>query len=465
MTIRWISSARPIVACLAVVAGSASLAAHAQTPADAPPVADTIIHNVRVFDGHRAALVEDAQVRVSGNKIVSVGRGAPDSNSGATVIDGGGRVLIPGLIDAHAHLSHPVAGGAARDLDPSYVAALSTVEARNMLMRGFTTVRDASGPVFGLKRAIDEGVIDGPRIFPSGAMVSQTSGHADSRLRTSGPRRESPLDHMELAGYGAVADGVEGVLAAVREQLRLGATQIKVSAGGGISSVYDPLDSIQYTADELRAAVAAAADWGTYVTVHAYTPEAIRRSIEAGVRSIEHGHLIDEPTMKLMAERGVYLSPQAFRFSPAFTSTPRPQSGGGANSATAEAARAKGAQVRAGLDRMMTMAKRHRVKVALGTDLFGSPAQFALAPRELGARLKWFSSAEVLEQATGINGELLGLSGPRNAYGKVGVIEAGALADLLIVEGNPLEDVRVLEDAQRHLKLIMKDGRVFKNAL
>jgi imidazolonepropionase-like amidohydrolase len=225
--------------------------------------------------------------------------------------------------------------------------------------------------------------------------------------------------------------------------------------------MYDPIDSVQYVEEELRAAVRAAADFGTYVAVHAYTPAAIRRSVEAGVRSIEHAHLIDEATMKLIAERGVYLSPQAYVFSGVFAA------GGAAAPAQPSAQSAKSAQVSVGLDRMMQLAKRYGVKVAFGTDVFGSPKVFPWESREFGARLRWFSSFEILKQATSTNGELLALSATRNPYaeGKLGVVEPGAWADFLLVEGNPLTDVRVLENPEQNLRLIVKNGRIVKRTL
>ena len=248
-------------------------------------------------------------------------------------------------------------------------------------------------------------------------------------------------------------------MTAVREQLRLGASQIKLAAGGGISSLYDPIDSVQYVEEELRAAVRAASDYGTYVAVHAYTPAAIRRSVEAGVRSIEHAHLIDETTMKLIADRGVYLSPQAYVFSGVF--------GGAGASAGTSAQALKSQQVSLGLDRMMQLAKKYNVKVAFGTDVFGSPKVFPWESREFGARLRWFSSYEILKQATSINGELLASSGSRNPYGeaKLGVVEPGAWADVLVIDGDPLADVRVLEDADKNLRLIVKNGRIVKRNL
>lgn len=441
----------------------------APAPAVSAPGAqdpDIIIRNARVFDGRSATLRDGAQVHVRGNRIIAIRRQgeAADDIAAAQIIDAGGRVLMPGLIDAHVHPTIAVSIAALRDNDPNYVNARAVAEARLMLLRGFTTIRDMGGPAFGLRQAIDEGIVEGPRIFPSGAIISQTSGHGDFRPRTALSRRWSgEQDALERLGYGLIADGPDEVAAAVREQLRQGATQIKLAAGGGVSSAFDPIDSVQYFDSELRAAVQAAADWGTYVAVHAYTPAAIRRSVEAGVRSIEHAHLIDESTMQLIAERGVFLSPQAYVFSGVFA----PPSGvaGPPPTPTQLAQREKSALVSTGLDRMMQLAKKYGVRVAFGTDVFGASRVFAWESREFGARLRWFTPIEILRQATSINGELLALSGLRNPYGRLGVIEPGAMADLLIVDGNPLEDIRVLERPDETLRLIMKDGRIVVSRL
>lgn len=463
---------RKFLSVIALLSGLSGIA-FAQAPPAAPSI-DLVVRHARVFDGRSETLRENAAILMAGNRIAAIVDDA-GANAGASLggfdlakarsIDAGNRVVLPGLIDVHVHPTVAVPLGALRDNDPNYVALRSSIEARNILMRGFTTIRDAGGPSFGLKQAIDEGLIDGPHIFPSGAIISQTGGHGDARTRTSTPPRRwnGELDAVERMGYMLTADGPDEVATAVREQLRLGATQIKLAAGGGISSMYDPIDSVQYFDAELRAAVQAAADWGTYVMVHAYTPTAIRRSIEAGVRSIEHAHLIDEATMKLIADRGVFLSPQAFVFGGGMTPPPQPNAPPPTPAQLLQ--RAKGQMVAAGLDRMMQLARKYRVKIAFGTDVFGGTRVFALESKEFGARLRWFTPVEILRQATSNNGELLALSGPRNPYGRLGVLEAGAVADLLVVEGNPLEDIRILEDPQNTLRVIVKDGRVVKTTL
>jgi len=412
-----------------------------------------VIKNARVFDGRNLRPEPRLTLRITDGKITTI---KPDESppsvgetGSVTVIDAGGRVVLPGFIDAHVHPSIPLGFTALREADPNYAANRAALEARAMLRRGFTTVRDMGGPSFGLKQAIDEGLIEGPRIFPSGAMISQTSGHGDFRSRDAAARATDSPDVMQSRGYGAIADGEAAVLTAVREQLRSGASQIKVAAGGGLSSMYDPLDSVQYLDSELKAAVRAAADWGTYVAVHAYTPIAIRRSVEAGVKSIEHAHLIDEGTMKLLADRGVFLSPQAYVFGGAFPMT------------------GKGAAIPTGLDRMMKLAKQHKVRLTFGTDVFGAPQVYGWQSREFGARLQWFTPLEILQQATSINADLLALSGPRNPYGgaALGALEQGAWADLLVVDGNPLENLRLLEDPERNLRVIVKSGKIVKNTL
>ncbi len=231
-----------------------------------------------------------------------------------TVIAGEGRTLMPGLIDAHVHMvmsTLPIA--LMMTSDPNYSMLRTGKAATEMLMRGFTSVRDLGGPTFGLKRAIDEGFIAGPRIWPCGATISQTSGHGDFRTVLDLPRSDdAPLHPTERLGFTAIADGVPEVLRRTREQLMQGASQIKLMAGGGVASSFDPLDVTQFTEEEIHAAVQAAGSWGTYVTVHAYTPDAVQTAIRAGVRCIDHGQLLDEETVKIMADKGIWWSLQPF---------------------------------------------------------------------------------------------------------------------------------------------------------
>jgi imidazolonepropionase-like amidohydrolase len=326
-------------------------------------------------------------------------------------------------------------------------------EAQRTLLRGFTSVRDAGGPSFALKRAIDEGAIAGPRIYPSGAFITQTAGHGDFRLRHEVPRACGTLSHGEVTGASTIADGVDQVLRAAREQLLLGASQLKVMAGGGIASPYDPIDVTQYTEAELRAAVEAAEDWGTYAMVHAYTPRAISRSIRAGVRCIEHGHLADDPTAQLMAETATWWSLQPFLDDEDAYVIPDP------------AGRAKQLQVTAGTDRSYGLARKHGVKVAWGSDILFDASLAARQGRQLAKLTRWYTPAEVLVSATSGNAELLAICGPRNPYpGRLGVVEPGALADLLLVDGDPIANIDLLADPDRSLLVVMKDGRIHKDS-
>jgi imidazolonepropionase-like amidohydrolase len=412
---------------------------------------------VRIFDGRSARLSPPSNVLVVGNTIRSVSTQPLAAPAGArlTRIQGGGRTLMPGLIDNHVHIFMS-ASSQAEMMDPKAtfeaLEAKAAEEARLMLLRGFTAVRDMGGPVFGIKRAIDERRSVGPRIYPSGAMISQTSGHGDFRLPQDRSRRfGGQMTAGELMGIGFIADGRDEVLTATRENLRAGASQIKVMAGGGAASAYDPLDVSQYTLDELKAAVEAADDWNTYVTVHAYTPRAVRRAVDAGVKCIEHGQLLDEATMQLLAEKGVFLSLQALDEAPP-TAT--------------EATRAKKHTVVEGTDNAFTWARKHGVKLAWGTDLMFVPAQMKNQNTDILKLAQWMPAADVLKLVTHDNAELLALSGPRNPYpGKLGVIESGALADMLLVDGDPIGNLAVLGDPGRNFVVIVKDGTVYKNLL
>ena len=427
-------------------------------PAVAQPETTTLFQNVRVFDGKSGTVSAASNVLIKGNIIASVSTAdiAVDPKASPTIISGGGRVLMPGLIEAHWHAMMVAPTFAtALTADMGYINLVAGREAEATLMRGFTTVRDLGGPTFGLKRAIDEGITAGPRIYPSGAFISQTAGHGDFRQLSDIPRTQNtPLSYAERIGVAAIADSPDEVRLRTRENLMRGASQIKLMAGGGVSSPFGPLDTTQYTEAELHAAVEAAEDWGTYVTVHAYTPRSIKRAIDAGVLCIEHGHLLDDATAKLMAEKGIWLSIQPFLDDE------------DANPVHSPMMRARQLEVIAGTDRAYALAKRYKIKTAFGTDVLFDARLAGRQGAQLAKLVRWYTSGEALKMATGDNGQLLALSGLRSPYpGKLGVVEEGALADLLLVDGNPVENIELISDPARNFVVIMKDGKIFKNLL
>ncbi len=430
-----------------------SLAQPVPSQTDGPT---TLFRNVRIFDGKSPALSAPSEVLVRGNTIASISAEPIAGEGGSTrVIDGGGRVLMPGLIDAHWHtmLVRPTPPQLIAN-DMGYSTLVAAAEATATLMRGFTTVRDLGGPSFSLKRAIDEGLVSGPRIYPSGAIITITGGHGDFRQISDLPRTiGGMLSRIEQLGGAMIADSPDEVRVRAREQLLQGASQVKLTAGGGVASPFSPLDASTFTEPELRAAVEAAENWGTYVGTHAYTPVSIQRSIAAGVKVIEHGHLMDEETAKLMAEKGIWLSTQPF-LDMAGVEMLGPQQ------------QARMRQVVTGTDKVYALAKKYKIKTAFGTDVLFS---HALAERQggfLADMTRWYTPAEALIMATSTNGELLLLSGPRNPYpGKLGVVEEGALADLVLVDGNPLDNIDLVRDPAKNFLIIMKDGRIFKDAV
>src|SRR6056297_923904 len=335
------------------------------------PGRPTLLRNLRFFDGRDLSMQEGRDILVDGGRIAAIlptGTGPGD----ADVIDCGGRAVTPGLIDCHWHATlASVSQIAALTQDIAFVHLVAGQEAGATLMRGFTTVRDTGGPVFGLKLAIDRGVVTGPRVFPSGAMISQTSGHGDFRLLSTLPRMEGDSDYTERAGVAAIADGRDEVLRRTREQLMKGASQIKIMAGGGVSSIYDPLDTAQFLTEEMDAAVRAAADWGTYVCAHVYTPEGIQRSLRAGVKSIEHGQLADTETIRMMREEGAWGSIQPFLQDE--DSNPR----------TDPIQRAKQLEVAQGTVRAFEEGRSEGVNMAFGTDILMNPGGSRSQGRQL----------------------------------------------------------------------------------
>lgn len=414
-----------------------------------------IFQDVRVFDGRSANLSGLANVLVIGNKISKITSSTIEKESDVLVINGQGKTLIPGLIDNHVHLtfgSMTMLEMMSPTLNAELILQRSSIGAKEMLLRGFTSVRDVGGPIFQLKAKIDAGAFPGPRVWPSGATISQTAGHGDFRTVEERSRKFfGKPSKAELFQATFIADGRSEVLTAVRENLRFGASQIKLMAGGGTSSAYDPVDVTQYTLDEMKAAVEAAEDWGTYVTVHAYTVRAVRRAIEAGVKCIEHGQLLDDKTLKLMARKNIWLSLQNL-----VKDTPNMDS----------LRRAKRKPVIEGQEKVWPIAKKYKVKLAWGTDFLFEPELNKQQNKYILDLQKWFSNAEILKMITYDNARLLQLSGLRSPYqGNLGVIEEGALADLILVDGNPLEDLSLIANPEENFMLIMKDGKIFKNTL
>lgn len=440
----------------AVAASLAAPALGIVSPAFAQsPARPALLSNVNIFDGTSGKLVEGRGVLIEGNLIKALVASA-DTVADAEVIDCGGRTLMPGMIDAHWHsILAGISQIVAMTADIPYVHLVAAQEAERTVLRGFTTVRDVGGPSFALKRAIDEGRIAGPRIYPSGAMVSQTSGHGDFRMRTDLPRTpQSDLSVAERAGIAAIADGEAEVLRRVREQLMLGASQIKIMGGGGVASTYDPIDALQYSEAEMRAAVSAAADWGTYVCIHAYTSAAVQRALASGVKSIEHGQLADEETVRRIADAGAWWSIQPFLADEDANTYPSPEQ------------RAQQQRIAEGTARAVELGRKHNVRMALGTDILFSPRGTVTQGKQLAKFARWYDNAEVLRLLTSGNAGLAGLSGPRNPYpAGLGRIEAGAYADILVIDGNPLEDISLIADPDRTMKLVMKDGRIHKNTL
>lgn len=416
-----------------------------------------IIRNVRVFDGLSDRTQDGVDVLVENGHVIAVSTSpiAGDQSDDVVEIQGDGKFLMPGLSDAHVHLM----GNANNMMDfiqgPTGALYGNTIaEAKRMLLRGFTTVRDMGGDLAPVKTLIDRGTFEGPRIFPSQAMISQTSGHADFAFVYDVPEEFGGRpSRTEEIHFTRVADGVPRVLAAVREQLRQGATQIKLTLGGGAASMYDPLSTLQYTPDEIKAAVQAAADYGTYVATHVYTPAGIARAIEAGVQSIEHGHLSDEATVKLIADSGVWLSMQPFAEDDHHYPDP--------------ARAGKNTEICHGTEQVYEWARKYGVKTAWGTDLLLEPQT---APRQstMAARLgDFYSNGEALKMLTSGNAALFEMSGERNNYrgGRLGVVAEGAWADLLLVDGDPLQDISLIADPDTNFKVIIKGGQIVKNTL
>jgi imidazolonepropionase-like amidohydrolase len=406
----------------------------------------TAVINARVFDAAAGVLQDASTVVVEGETIVEVTR-EPRTFADANVIDAAGRVVLPGLIDAHVHVmavTHDILR--LSSTPPSLITAESKGVMEGMLQRGFTSVRDACGADFGLQEAVERGLFQGPRLFIAGWPITQTGGHADARPKGT---REMFCTCAGLGLFGAIADGVGEVRRAVREQVRNGANQIKVMAGGGIASPTDPIDGTQYSMEELRAIVEEAQAANLYVMAHAYSPRAVTHAVQAGVRSIEHGNLIDEATAKLMKQEGVWLVPTLATYAALDDE--------GLRLGWSASMMEKLARVRAKGIESIQIAKARGVPIAFGTDLLG--AMHARQNEEFSLRAGALNPVEILQSATISAARLMGQEG------RIGALTRGAFADLLIVDGDPTRDATVLSRPEATIKLVMKAGRVVRNSL
>lgn len=410
-------------------------------------MATTVYRNVRIWDASRDAPV-DGEVLVEDDRIVEVSDQCIEATE-ANVIDGRGGVLMPGLIDCHCHVMiSDVNPRRLEDVPPTLMTAMAAETTKDLLMRGFTSIRDCGGADWGLAAAIERGLFPGPRVFASGRALSQTGGHGDYRRRTASGLE--PCGCSSAAGYASrIADGITGVRQAARDELRLGASQIKVMVSGGVASPHDPIDNRQYSAEELRAIVEEAAAWNTYVAAHSYTSASTTHAVECGVRTIEHGNLIDAATARLMARRDAFLVPTLAAFDVLERIGP--------DLGLPPASLAKANEVSGAGRAAIELCRAVGTKIGFGSDLLG--AFHDMPSRGLVLQAEAQTNREVLASATAVNAEIL------NRSGTLGVIAEGAKADILVVAGDPLEDIGLLEAPGRNLSVIMQDGRLVKNEL
>lgn len=401
-----------------------------------------LIKNVNVFDGKNSVLQMAKNIIIEENIVKEITSGEVSEEQFEEIIDGKNLVAMPGMVDAHVHLGYTFMADSFIDYDLAISAAVS----EKVLMKGFTTVRDAGGIVQGLKKAFDQEVLAGPRIFPSNSCITQTCGHGDM------------YDHSvrelqyKIPTFSVLADGVPEVIRGVREQFYKGASQIKIMAGGGCSSKHDPLQTIQFSYDEMKAAVDTAADYGTYVMAHLYTPDCMMRAAKAGIKSFEHAHMMDEESAKMIQSEGIFVAPM-----PQFSKPHKPD----------RPMSKKGQLVRESEPNATELINKYDLKILFGTDLMINAADYEPAESiDLTYYKKRFGSFKTLISATGNANEVFKLSTYQNPYpdGKLGVLEEGSYADILLVEGNPIEDVAVLSDTD-NIKLIMKDAKIYKNTL
>lgn len=458
---KWLHKVTPTtamvgIACMAGAMGNPQQIEAAEAATEEAKAPQILITNVQVWNG-TADKAMAADVLIEGDKIKQVAKGI--KAAGATVIDGKGGYLIPGLIDSHQHVMLSKGTGPQDILNKQliYTPAYNAIpQGQIMLDMGITTIRDTGGPSVELGQAIDKGYVDGPRIYSSGAMVTCTSGHGDFGGQAPGQGEMYPGSTAHWSsqiGFATIADGEAEVRKATRWALAQGAVQIKIMAGGGVASLKDPLESVGYSEAEMRACVEAATDYDTYVCAHAYNDESVQRCIRAGVKDIVHGHLLSEESIKMMAENDVWLGslskPYGLMDVPWFT----------------DENRRKGRLILDGYDQTMKLAIKHGVRMGWGTDAAAGMVDTVVY--EFESRAPYFTPLEQLKQATSINAELLRICNSRDPYkaAPLGVIEEGAWADMIIYNKNPLEDIMVAAKPKETLKVVIKGGKVWKNEL
>lgn len=453
-----------IAAVIALGVGLAPALAQEQAPTQ------VLFTNVNIFDGASESLITGQDVLVANNLIEQIGPGL--SASGATVIDGGGRTLMPGLIDCHSHLNiNGPHGLSSTEGEQTWqdIATVAVAKGRVFLEEGFTTVRDMGGMAAGLQRQIDAGLVDGPRIYPAGAFIGPPGGHGDFRVYTM-PQTPG-VSQTERLGIAYLVNGPDDVTAAARQNFMQGATQLKLMQTGGVASLFDPWQLNGLNEDEIRAAVQVANNYGSYVGAHSYSKDSILRALELGVKTIEHGFMFDGEIAKMMEAKGAYLVTQMTSQAPGLADDPALQDPRTAYKLqTAQAA----------FRDFVTNVKTYQPKFGFQVDVVGGPeATRKQIAYEKYLHADFFGNHHMLKAATSTAGEIVALSGMvLNPYkeGKLGVVEEGAYADLLLVDGNPLEDITVIgavdkwqdapsRDGVETIRIIMKDGKFFKNTL
>ncbi|CAM2171169.1 Amidohydrolase family protein [Paraburkholderia sacchari] len=404
----------------------------------------TVIHGGNVLDLVRGVLLEHHHVVIEGERILEV-TDRPVDYPNARVIDARGKTVMPGFIDCHVHVLASNANLGINAGQPNILAAIRALPIMQaMLSRGFTSVRDAGGADWALMQAVETGLVPGPRIFPSGKALSQTGGHGDFRPR--GDLLEPCSCCFHTGAIARVVDGVEGVRLAVREEIQKGATQIKIMASGGVASPVDLISNTQYSEDEIRAIVAEAEAANTYVMAHAYTARAITRAVRCGVRTIEHGNLVDEAAARVMHEHGAFVVPTLVTYDALAQH--------GAQFGLPPDSVAKVASVqRAGRESLEIYAKAG-VPMGFGSDLLGEMHAFQCG--EFRIRAEVLGNLEALRSATSVAADIV------NMKGELGVIASGAIADVLVLDGNPLADIGVVANDGERVEVVLQRGKVVK---